>query len=410
MRFSLLALKITLFLNFIFNVPAFANPFVSLVISSVTQSLAKVDDGASHCEHYLISINPISDFVLTDSVNFNLHLGQINDLDSLRAFISQLSKNFDSLSAYDKRTFLRSGLYELEKRSIPHLEQLDVFHQEALLRLFSQSYHKDLSADFVLGLQSSLRNTVSKMKARNLSAIVYLMGKLSIRMSPEVLNAIQLKAVEKIEDFSPQNMSNIVYGFSLVDVKPTNDFLKAWRDRYKQIYPQFENLNIANSLFSFYLMGSAEMVKWFVRATPEPRWAAFKAISERRQISQVFEYYFKVHQYVLQPIIRFKGHFNDLAKKPSGAATELEIKVGMVLALQGLDYEEEYKTSPGFYVDFFIPELNRIIQVDGPGHFIKELVNKQLIEIQRPQDLLIDEVLTAYGYNIRRRSYLQINK
>ena len=97
-----------------------------------------------------------------------------------------------------------------------------------------------------------------------------------------------------------------------------------------------------------------------------------------------------------------------MVEKPKGAQSEFEEKVEMGLAMSGIDYETKFKTKPGFYVDFFIPEKNRIIQVDGPSHFIKEIVDGVFVENQRPQDLLIDEVLKVFGYQIKRQSYRTI--
>lgn len=379
---------------------------IALLFSSMIFSTSYGQD--SECLGYL-SGSDVLDLTTSSSLNFNLN--KVTDIDSFRKFIVQFSKSFEAYSLKDKNRFVITALYEIEKMSVLYFPDLDIYHEDVLVRLFTRVRHYRLESKFILAFQSAILKKASSYKDRNIASLVYLFGRLRVRPSPEVIKAFETMFIEKADTFLPQNLSNIIFGFSLVGVQPSFEFLEAWRNRYKAIHSEFLPLNIANSLYSFYLMGSAENVKWFVRATPEARWGEIKNKSERRQISQVFEYYNTVHNYVLRPIIRFKGQFRDLVEAPdSNSSSEFEETVEMGLAMSGRDYEKEFKTTPGFYVDFYIPELNRIIQVDGPSHYIREFVNGVWVETQRPQDLLIDEVLSKYGYEVKRRNYKQLTK
>ncbi len=375
--------------------------FISLLIatSSTFTSAAEVH----HCQNYLDS----NDYIISDSFSFNSNLANIDDAESLERFILILHKNFSSLSIPDKKTFLRSGLVELENISGPFLNDISISARDSLLRVMGLNSHKIKSASFFTSLQNAVLKDLPVMKPQDLSSFIFFVGKLGIKPSSDFLNEFQKVSVQKIQEFEPKMMSTFVFGFGQLGVKPTEDLLKAWRERYKKIFLDFDKVNIVNSIFSFYLLGATEMVKWFARATPESQWSLLKNKDhiERRQVSLVFEYYLRVHTLALKPIQRFQGHFKDLIKPSARQISEIEGQYEMRLAISGVDYEKEFKTLPGFYLDFYIPEENKVIQIDGPSHFIQELTDGTFVEFQRPQDNLMDEILRSYGYRVKRVSY-----
>ena len=73
--------------------------------------------------------------------------------------------------------------------------------------------------------------------------------------------------------------------------------------------------------------------------------------------------------------------------------------------MDGIKFVTEYKTKAGFYVDFYVPNKNKVIQADGPTHYIKTVVEGLIVEEQRPQDGLMDDVLRALGYSVERKNY-----
>lgn len=370
-----------------------------LIFLAIThQALAQND----FCESFLARQN----LDLSTSLGFNSGLSGIADASDYKKFILKL--NQFRYSQRDKQSFVRSGLYELQNMSTEYLQDIDPITVEILLRFMSKAGKIELTSEFAHNVEVHYLSNLSALEARNISAVIYLFGRLRVKPSDAFLEVIQNEFIKKIDTFNPQNLSNIVFGFGSMGILPKDSFFKSWRERFEVIHADFLPLNIVNSLFAFYLMGSIENVIWYVNAVPNDYWESVLKKSEIRQVAQVFEYYERVLNIVLKPLLKFKDQFRKLIEKPINSQSDFEKKFELALALSGRDYEVEYKTIPGFYVDFYIPEINRIIQIDGPSHFVRELQEGLWLERQRPHDRLIDQILKTYGYDVQRKSYREL--
>lgn len=371
----------------------------------INLNILQASDGLE-CQRYLNS----KKLILTDSLNFNTNLAGISNPETLEIFVTKFFEVVNSDPLIVRKPFIKSGLIDLENISAPFLAEISIQARERLLKVMSLNLHVVRSVNFLVSLENATLKDLPTMKAEELSGFIFLMGKLRLKPSDSFLEVLSFEVVNKIKDFQPRMMSNLVFGFGQLGFKPNDDLLKAWRERYKENHLDFDKVSIVNSIFSFYLMGSSEMVKWFARATSEEKWKSIKNKDhiERRQVSLVFEYFFRVENYVLKPIQRFQGHFKDLIRVSGRQTSEIEDQYEMRLAMSGVDYVKEYQTIPGFFVDFYIPAENKVIQIDGPSHFIKEVKDNEFVEFQRPQDDLIDKILRSFGYQVKRISYKKL--
>ena len=68
------------------------------------------------------------------------------------------------------------------------------------------------------------------------------------------------------------------------------------------------------------------------------------------------------------------------------------------LSRRGIQYMEEYPIGP-YSVDIYLPELGRLVELDGPGHFRKaDKVREDKIKELRPE---LDLVRIKVGTPIR---------
>lgn len=370
---------------------------------------------ANECPAFLSSVSEKTTTPkIMDHKHFMQALNEINNSKKLRGFIHEMIAVTKRLRPKDKKQFNKAGFKALEVVSLPLLESLDVLSRESLFRIFLYFRHHEISVEFISELERVTELQYQTMPTRNLAAYVQMMGKMGIRPNARLLGLIQNEFINQLgvsdDEYLVQHMASIVHGFAIMNVTPSDLFLKAWQKAYISKMHLFTTTNLVNSLFGFYIFGAHDLVVWLVHATPQYQWNKISKDVEVRLISMVWEYYDKVLAIPLDPLASFEGEFLRLTNNTKMGSSNLEKKFEFKLALSGVDYEREFQTDPGFLVDFYLPETQEIIQVDGPLHFIREIVDGQWVETQRRQDQLMDDVLNFYGYKVRRVDYHSINK
>lgn len=72
--------------------------------------------------------------------------------------------------------------------------------------------------------------------------------------------------------------------------------------------------------------------------------------------------------------------------------------VCLALSRRGIQYMEEYPIGP-YSVDIYLPEIGRLVELDGPGHFRKaDKVREDKLKEMRPE---LDLVRIKVGTSIR---------
>ncbi len=387
--------------------------FVSLFLIQVTVLGAEQSCGSFL--GYASSQTAASKPDISTEAQFNAQLGLVVDAETLMSFIEVLKPKARKYSANDKKNFVRRGLVEIESLATSITDRIDHDTRLDILRIFIALRYNSVSVRFVKALERATIQDISTNDLNEsdledseaLSSYIFVMSRLRLKPTSNFIKFVERQFISNPHLYSSNQLSSLMLGLTSLGVKPSALFLQSWQDRYIEVKSTFHSKNTANSLYAIYLLGSAEMVSWFVQNTAKEAWDKIDNEIERRQVAQVLEYFNKVHNISLQPIADFEGQFKALVRRRQGRPSVDEARLSQVLTTVGTDFVSEYQTDPGFIVDFYLPEHNQIIQVDGPSHFIKIMEKFRWIERRRPQDTLIDEVLTHYRYNVRRWHYNQ---
>lgn len=300
----------------------------------------------------------------------------------------------------------KSEVLRFEKAMIPYLDRFSVSLLINFLEILVRAKVVHLETATLETINLTLSQKIPETKIKRLPQLLKSFEDLMTRPSESVLKQIELKFTSEIERLNENNLYWILKSFARLDYKPSSQFLQAW---FKQVEAKVSSLNeghLSGILFSFYLMQSWESVERFVSLVPSSTWQTMAQQGTKINNSQISLASMYLELVLNRPntnLKAFRQYFTENVIEPNSGSW-LEFEVQMYLTSLNLKYIQEYKTKPGFYVDFFIPEQNRIIQVDGNQHYIKSLNSKtsEVIHRQRPQDTNIDEMLKASGYIVER--------
>jgi very-short-patch-repair endonuclease len=334
----------------------------------------------------------------------------LNEINSKTKYIGFLNKFLESiLSKKINEKHIVRIVAGLERRSVQYLLDLNLSQIEFLLRLFVKANRKYLSEDFLRTVEAAIISKIEVLNPHQAAQFVYLFGRLSVRPTPSFLDSILSYSTKDMDHFTAQNLSNSLFGFGLLSYSPGAEYLKKWFERFNEIQDEFSTQHLSNSVYSIYLLKEWGLLKSVLQVLDSSVWLSLNTSVERRIISQVYNYAKIVLNIDFIQIQKFEKDFFELIEKPQGETSDLEQAYELRLSLSDIEYEQEYKTSAGFYVDFYIPSQNKVVNVDGPSHFIKVFDGQNFSEIQRPQDHLIDDLLRASGYNVVRIHYSKLN-
>lgn len=281
--------------------------------------------------------------------------------------------------------------------------------RDLALAIYAFSQLKAKPSDLFLNAWvTAAQAQLESFNAIDLSNSMYAFSHMRIR-PPAAFNAKwQAACVKSLARFDSQSVANALYAMAVLAIEPTAEFTSTWLQVFtglaqaRKLVPQ----DVSNSVFSFYLLKNPQACRVLLAAIPKELWS--KTISREDEVIQlVLPYlYFKtvmkidIAQLALRPL-------DSLRFESSDRRSHLEEQVAADLTARGANFQAEYRTRPGFIVDFFISRFNLIVQADGPFHYIRDLGGD---EFQRPQDLRMDEILRTFGYTIQRIKYTTMDE
>ncbi|MGH1468950.1 MAG: hypothetical protein ACRBBP_08750 [Bdellovibrionales bacterium] len=298
------------------------------------------------------------------------------------------------------RIFKRGIRKWLSQISADHLMKVFIIIREGGL------YH--LEYEFLKSFEEAIGLKLDEFSGGQLATIVNLFGKVKTQPTESFLKRLEDALLEKTIELDVKNLVEILSGYAHLGVKPSRVSFRVWFEKLKNEIEGMGPRHLSELLYSLNLMKEFESLKGFLRVVPEATWAEFRAPSHIRILSLIEQYSRVVLRVNLLELAPFKGAFKELVKSPS-QESQLERDAAFIFDAEGVVYLREFQTTPGFYVDFYIPAKNRVVQVDGPHHYIISY-EKDLLRKLRPQDILIDEVLKSHGYEVERLSDFDIQK
>lgn len=371
-------------------------PFLLTLLTILMGSLSAHAQG--QCSWHLTKVSLSHDFSSKES--FRRSLESIRSVDQASGFIKK-ALQAEKLS----HPSFKSEVLNLEKTITPYLDRFSASLLTNFLEVLVRAKVVHLETSTLEAINLTLVNKISETKIKRLPQLLKNFEELMSRPSEDILKQIELKITSEMDRLNENNLYWVLKSFARLNYKPSPHFLDVW---FKQVELKSQSLNeghLSGILFSFYLMRSWESIERFVDLIPMNNWQQIALQGTKinnSQISLVSMYMDVVLKKRIPELQLFRQYFSENVIEPNSGSW-LEFEVQMYLTSKKLKYIQEYKTQPGFYVDFFISEQNRIIQVDGKQHYIKS-VDSQNLEVQelRPQDKNIDEILKSSGYKVER--------
>lgn len=375
-----------------------------LVTAFVISLLFSISSHAVQCGSFL-RVLPTKNLIVRHPDKVSSTMDKIESGQEARKFVEELAISIASRKLKVRPIQAR----KFETQIIPYLKDFKFIHFELALRIMQRARHFHLSEAFMVEFEKRALEQGNKFKYRNLSQVIFLLGKLQNRPSSKFIKEWEDLMVSQMENFEARNLVTVMSSYAALGLTPGSAFLKSWRAKVKQDISAFNEQEITNTLYALYGAKLFDVLVEYLEVVPKKAWDSIEDVRQQRQLSLVHQYFEVVRGEDLKALRRFKGVFKATVEKPKKPSS-LEEDVVIIFMMRGDDYSQEHQSTPGFYVDIYVEEGNRIYQLDGPKHFIVFYENGLKIEIQRPQDGLMDEVLTAHGYKVIRWSYKKINR
>lgn len=297
----------------------------------------------------------------------------------------------------------RKEMPQFEKTMTQFLRDLEPVQIENLLRGLALTQHRHMGKDFLSQLEQSIILNSEKINAKQMSSFMSLIAKTLSRPSENFLEFWSVRTISQLHEMNPPHLTASLYGLASMGIKPSPIWMAAWLKEAQNKIESYNNQSLANTVYALNLLRAFESLETFVSKVPEKKWSDIKEglALHRRQLSLTVMYMDIVLNKQIEVLNQFRHDFKELVDPPQ-TGSWLEFEVQMYLTSKNLKYIEEFQTEHGFYVDIFVPTQNRIMQIDGPGHYVKSETPSGKTFVSRPQDLNIDEILRASGYKVER--------
>lgn len=294
--------------------------------------------------------------------------------------------------------------------------------------------------EFRAAFQKAAIARISDFNPQDLSTLIFSFGQMGHKPTPELLRAWHRQASLRIGEFAPVDLANSLFGIVELQLSPGQEFMAAWEKRALATMNQFKPVDLTNSMkslgrmghkpsraylsawesqvltrvkefraidfvqgiFGLYLAGELSITPQLAAHIRRQSLSGYNAKSAA-QLGQAYLYWKKVGHLEITELEVFAIALQTF--DPSDRETELERKTRAFIESNGFSVVSEYRTEPGFVVDFFAEKENAVIQADGPLHYWHDFEGR---ELPSTGDLRIDEILKAYGYKVLRIKYTQV--
>ncbi len=332
---------------------------------------------------------------------------QINSDESARLFVDKLHRSvFEQSSNFDLSYLKKKLIRDLT----PYVESFGLKRVNKTLDLLVKIDEFYLNRVFMEKVESAAFHVGEKTNVLHFARLFEAFNRLRVAPSDKFLNDFENVMLEKINRFSPSFLKSIVFSYGSLGIKPSDQFMKEWFEVFERKVSSFNSKQLAGALYGLHLLGNQAYLESFIEAVGSDRFKVFMLDDTSIRVGSIVrEYTMTVWGKDYKELQQFEGLFQKVTDKPT-AESGLESKASGVVRSWGVKYSREFQTTPGFFVDFFFPTENKILQIDGPLHFTARYVNGERVLRLRVKDELMDQVLRAYGYKIERWNVDEVNR
>jgi very-short-patch-repair endonuclease len=223
-----------------------------------------------------------------------------------------------------------------------------------------------------------------KFNPQDLANIIYAHAMLRIPMPENFKHAwykavvVKLSAIAPKDQFLPQHLTNIVYAHTLLDLELNGRFKKAFEKavivvlKAKHKKDQFRPQQLAN-LFYAYALLDQEPHKDMI----QPLFEIMRTLKDQHALQCLYLCLqsFRLTKGLPQEVKEKFDRQQSKLKKADSTISNLQLSVETVLTsmyLRQVVKKEFWFDCIASHVDFYIPHLNMVIEVDGPYHFIEK--------------------------------------
>jgi hypothetical protein len=240
---------------------------------------------------------------------------------------------------------------------------------------------------------------------QGLSNIVYGLGNLPLEPGdlPESWLQEFFKASQQIMgEFSEQGLSNTILGLGNIQSKPDEKWMQVYLEAVRRKLAEFTIQGLSNFLYGLALLRflpSEVLIKEILIKLDHERDEVH--IEEMRQRYLFFQYIasrsgksYHAHPFFSAWMVKMKDHSIKYDRTSKGEKAIEGVLSRIDPAFRPSQFIEEI----GSIVDFYDPVSKRILQFDGPYHFLSR-------GSYNSSTLFQTELLESFGYTVLRLSY-----
>jgi hypothetical protein len=252
-------------------------------------------------------------------------------------------------------------------------------------------------------------------------------------LSQTVYSLWEQKFQQCDQPFKSQGLSNIVYGFGLLGQPLSQTVYSLWEQKFQQCDQPFKSQGLANIVYGFALLsvsGETHTLKeknlisdiaktWLQISSTELAKKNITSIAliELNQILTAQKYFqfdfYKVSETQEKRLkVRNQNHSSFLEESIWMALSNLQKEMTQIRRIQRRTetcYIQSIHSDVDFRISIEGEKEDRILQVDGPTHFIQNYQTGDW-NIQRPQDRLLDVILKSDRLQVHRIPYFEWNQ
>ncbi len=345
----------------------------------------------------ILSLEVKSSFFVRKPEKIDSVMQRISSKGEAELFIDQLHS-----SILKKRVSFRIGHIRSFERNIQKWSNsVSLNHLIKIVSIVNKGGVFHLSETFLKLLEGVVLTRIDEFRVNQAVEVLSLLGKVKTRPSDKVLKVLSELLVDRLDELSYRRLGLILAGYADLGLTPPRAYLRVWYGRLRSIGDEIGPARISVVIFSLYLMREFELLREYIGLIPVEKWELFVKPSHRRILSLVEQYMRTVLMRKVTELNGFKGDFKRLAT-PNDYESKLETAAALVFKNEGLNFAQEFQTIPGFFVDFYFESENKVVQIDGPHHYIVSYRDGIKSLKLRLQDTLNDEVLKRHGYKVER--------
>jgi len=246
-----------------------------------------------------------------------------------------------------------------------------------------------------------------KLHAQQVVFLLEFYSKIRFSPSDEVLGLITAHLTKNMSKLKFRDLSSVIFVYGKFGAQLTPKFFDAWFKRFYQLdKTNLKGSDLSISLYGLALAGKIKDKRVSQLLEMVNKHQRFKA-RNASAISLVANYM----KYVLNDENKLLSKFAKplvLEKLGNGTLLEKNFEKLILKPMTNGRHIREYLTEAGTRVDFYVEETNTIYQIDGPTHYIKNVYGKP--PKQRQNDIFMDEIHKALGYNVTRVSYVEVDE